>query len=546
VLIFVLVAMVSGYLALCDYELSQTQTDILTLAAKRHQPDLLSPDPVFGDERLWRFHTPSFQSILEMALVPTGYRHLPLPLIILVPLTTLVYLCGMYALLYRQCRSWSVSAFVAVLSMTVVYALGRSFWGVGSLNSIIPATLYRSVIPLIVLAYLRYEKQWRLVLVFGFIGLMGNLHLVTAMNLTLVLLAVLLVRTRFHPRCWPLVGACATAALVAASPYLGYFMALRAELEAAGRWPVEAATVVAALRLMEDRLLYPALLRQLLYWLGLVGVLLVPAAAVLARVERFRVRDLSVWVSFAVAALVVALGLQGLSQIVGTAMDQPPPIIDFVEASSLAMLPLYVLVAQALTNLFRLVRHHRALLRWGLAIFTALWMIPSENLRVARHWALAQATQFMDEADKPRSVLRNARQRQEWQEIEAIGDWAQDNSSERAIFITRNRSFRRLGRRAIVGGREDVKFLYYLAPWRLEPFVDTLERQAQLLRPPAGQADGEAIEAFARNLADQTPYNRADQWYVILEASYAPEASGWLESVESPAWGQRYRLYRLK
>ena len=96
----------------------------------------------------------------------------------------------MYALLYRQTRSWSLSAFVAVLSSAVTYTLGRSYWGIGSLASITPPTLVLAVVPLIVLSYLRYERQWRVLLVFAFIGVCGNLHLVTAANLTIVLLIV--------------------------------------------------------------------------------------------------------------------------------------------------------------------------------------------------------------------------------------------------------------------------------------------------------------------------------------------------------------------
>lgn len=542
-ILFAAVAAASGYLAMLDYRLSQTQVDISTAAIKRSQPSLFAQDPVYGPVAMWRFGSPAFQGLLEMSLAPTAYQDLSLPYRLMTPLAVLLYLSGMYALLYRQCRSWSIAAFVSILSMTIIYALGRSYWGLGSLGSITPAALYRATIPLILLTYLRLEHSWRVVLVFLFIGLAGNIHLATAGNLTLTLGLTMLARHKFRPRVWPRVLVCGLAATAGAMPYLGYYLALRHALPAEA---IDGQAVVAALNLIDNELLYPDILRAVLYWLLLVGVLLIPAAAVLSRMERFKVRDLSLWVAFGSAALLVALVFHGLSQLYGVLTAQPPPMIDFAEASCLALLPLYVLVAQALTDIFRLVRANRAVLRWCCAALMAAWMIPSDNLRVARHAALDLASTFMNEADKPRQIQRHHDRFRQWAELSAIAEWARQNTPEDATFMAEPGLFRMLSRRALAACEDDVKIMYYMAPWRLGEYLGLIEQQSALLNPPTGKADEEAILQFLSEHRRRQGPQDARQYYVVIETPYAPGTETGLEAIANPAWGTQYMLLKLK
>ncbi len=173
VLIFAGASAAAGYMATIDDRLSKTQIGIASVAVKRHEPELFADDPVFGESGRWRFHTPFLQSLLEVILLPTGYQDLTLPFRALTGVAVMIYLSGMYALLYRQTRSWSLSAFVAVLSSAVTYTLGRSYWGIGSLASITPPTLVLAVVPLIVLSYLRYERQWPVLPLVAFIIVCG-------------------------------------------------------------------------------------------------------------------------------------------------------------------------------------------------------------------------------------------------------------------------------------------------------------------------------------------------------------------------------------
>ena len=155
-MILLAVAGVYAYLAALDDRVSPTQTSIAAAALKEDDPSLFRHDPVYGPSGLWRVHTPVFQGLLKMALVPTGHRDAILPFRFMVPGITLLFLGGMYALLFRACRSWSVAVFVAAMSTRVTYTLGGATWGVGSLGSITPATLCLAVVPLLVLAMLRH------------------------------------------------------------------------------------------------------------------------------------------------------------------------------------------------------------------------------------------------------------------------------------------------------------------------------------------------------------------------------------------------------
>jgi len=545
-LIFVACAALAGDFAMLDERLSNTQVSIATVAVKRpNQDDLFKNDPVFGRSDLWRFHTPVYQALMEMVLVPTEYEDVTLPFRAMTGLVVLLYLGGMYVLLYRQCRSWSISALVAVLSTAVTYTLGRSFWGVGSLGSITPPTLVVAMTPLIVLSYLRYQNQWRVLLVFAFIGLCANLHMVTALNLALVLVIVYLGRRRFALSAWPMAIACALAALVLAFPYMWYYAHLRWLSVSTEDVRVSAAVVHEAFRLGNLAVLYPDMLKSLLYWVLLVLVLLIPAAAVLARVERFRVRDLGVWVWLACGAFFVSLVLHGASQLVGVLLDRPPPIIDFARASNLVMLPLYVLFAQALTNLFRLVRRGRGALRWGCAVFLAAWMLPSDNLRVGRHIVYEAATAFMEDEQKPLRVQQLARKRRRRAELAEIARWARWNTPADAMFLTDRAEFRMMSRRSILASSDDVKYYYYVTPWRLGAWMDRLVRQKAVLSAPAGTSDPHAAVKFVADLRAED-FEAVTEWYVILNAANAPETPEQMQPVTGGSWGVHYRLYRIR
>jgi len=363
---------------------------------------------------------------------------------------------------------------------------------------------------------------------------------------TIVLLIAYVARQRFAPRCLPMAIGCGLCALVAALPFAGYYLGIRAMLSRLDPEPVTE-TVREAFRIGKLTVLYPELLKSFLHWRMLAAalVLIVPAAAVIGRLERFKTQHVSLWLWLAAGSLFAALGLHGASQLLGCALDTAPPVIDFLRASSLLLLPLYVLLGQAITNLFRLLHGHRRLVRWACAALMAGWMIPSDNFRVARHAVAELATAFMDEADKPAYVLRHVEQRQRRRELEAIARWAAGRDG--AIFLTDLAEFRMLARRPVVAGPNDARYFYYLTPGRLGEWMGRFRRQQELLHPSAGRADGEALTQFVSELIRADPsMGGIAEWYVILRTPVAPEKPGPLQPVQGEAWGRHFRAYRIR
>jgi len=606
VIILASASALAGYLAVYDNDLSNPQINIAAAALKRHDPSLFPHDPIFGQgprqttgpaagqrpQGLWLFHTPAYQSILELALVPTGYRDLLIGFRIGAAVQTMLFLCGMYALLFWQTRSWSVSVFTAVLAARLIETPGGGVWGSGALSSVTPAGLCIATWPLIVLAFARHSgakpgggptAPWRLVLVFVVVGLLGNFHLVTAMNMTLVLLITYVIRQRFSPRCLPTAAAAGAAALLGALPYVWYYFSLRTQMSA-GHEPPPTSTVIQAVRIGGLSVFYPELLKSLLDWRVLAGVIVlgIPAAAVLVKVERYITQNVRLWIGLIVGSVLVAMALHGASQLYGKLTDQAPPVIDFVEAAALLMLPLYVLLGQAITNLFRLVRTHRSLMRWALAGLLGLWMVPSDNLRVAR-WKLEElGTSFLSDDYKPDSVFRHRELRAERLELEAIAQYAGRQSD--AIFITDHAEFRILARKPILAGPDDVRYLYYLAPWRLGQWLKDYDKdyktgdENRTRRPAAttehagslgqeeilaGTPDGRTVLKFVHETIRNRPdLANVEKWYIIFRPSAAPTDPGPLKLVEPqgpdsaeaaastqpaqpPQWGKYYRLYQI-
>lgn len=568
VIILAGVAALYGYLASQDDRMSPTQVNIACAAIKRQRTETaFRGDPVYGAGDLWRFHTPAYQGLLELTLVPTDYQDVRLPFRAMSGILSMVFLCGMYALLYSQCRSWSVSTFVAVLSSRIVSTAGGGVWGIGSLESITPAGMVLAVAPLVVSAFLRYSReadanssngQWRLMLVFGAIGLLGNLQLVSAMNLALVLLLAYLAQRRFSPRALAVAGGCAACAILGALPYLGYYVGLRGRLDQWHPW-VSAESITAALRTGRLALLYPEVLKELVDWHMLVGaaVLGIPAASVLVKLERFRATNRYFWGWVLAAAVVVAFVLHAASQASTLVFRSAPPVIDFLQASCLVLLPLYVLLAQELTNLFRLGRDHPKLLRWGCVVLAVVWMLPSDNLRVGRYWAAETALSSLSRRKQDeQSLLQYVSQLSAYverhrervdrdAELAAIASYAR--SRDGSIYLTDQGEFRMLSSRPIVAAPEDVRYYYYLCPGRLGQWMDRFSRQDKLLHPSAGPAEPATIAAFAEELASATSTEKPpEEWYVILGAPESPEPPGALKPIQAGPWGKYWKLYRIR
>jgi hypothetical protein len=548
VVIFLFVAGWSGWWAFTEHRLSESQLAFAAAAARRHDPTLLRYDSAFGklhgQGRLYELPTPVFLALLDAVLIPSGYQDLTLPFRVLAGPMVFLYLCGMYALLWRQTHSSTISAFVAVLSVTVLETFGDWFWGIGPLETISPQGLVIACSPLVLMSYLRNSHRLHVGLTFAFLGLLGNIHLVSASNLALVLLLTHLFRNRFSRGALLQAGLSIALFTLGTLPYLMYFLSLRSQLAAAAETTgISAHAVLDALRLADLDVMYPELRNSLLRWVLYVAALAIPSAVVLWRFEQYPSRNLDLWVGLILGGVLVALGLHGLSQWIGRLWGSATPYVDFIQASAWVMLGLYGLAAQALTKLFRLARRSGWLVRWALAAILVAWILPSDNLRLFRHVLYDWGTAFLADENKPLRVQEIHDQRHKDTELLAVADWAGLNTDPRSLFITDQIDIRARARRSLYVCREDFRLFYYLTPWVLDEWSRKVMTQYAWLNPPFNASElAVALDA----LAGSDDYADATEWYLIVPRRPGDELAGLFQEVVHEDWGKYWRVLRYQ
>ena len=547
IVVLVAVAALYGAQAVIDPSLGDEQTTLATAAVSASDGGLFPADPLFGLKEGPVFSpSPAFVGGLRLALPLAGGDPVRLLRLLVGPLV-LLYLLGMYALLLVQCRSWSVAAFVAVLSTVVIDSLGGTPWGIGPLASAAPAGLAIAATPWLVLGLLdvleRPSARWRLAAIFLLVGVLGYFDLGWMINLALVLAATYLVRRRFAGMdCFATAACLLLTAAVALPPLVqGFSTRLRHPADAAG---VQA--VCQFLREGHGATLFPQAFRALPDWLIWAVPLAIPTAITLSQVDRFRVPLLGFWGVFAASAAGVSLVLQPISQAVGAALGTVPPVIGFVRAWSLLMVPLYALFAQALIGLFRLMAGHHGLMQTACALAAVAWLLPSDNLAPARHLAYKGVSVLLREEYQPRPLRRLEESARRRAELESIGRWAAANTPTDAVFLTDQSRFRLLSHRAIVAGDVDGSYLRCARPGQLLEWRQRLTQQAHLLRPAGGKADPAALGQFVTELSSRPSFALGGAWYAVLPAAVGPEGSAILTEVANEAWGRFYRLYRVK
>lgn len=544
ILIFLAVAGSYGVMAFHETRLTDRQVLVATSALKDHDPSLFAYDNTFGPGGKWRLDSPMLLGLMKLALVPSGYADPALPFRMMTGVVALIYMLGMYWLLWEQTRSWSVAAYMAVVSTATVDLISRLPWGFGALEATEPGMMCLALLPLVMLAYLRYERRWQIVLVFGSIGLMANIDLSTALNILAVLWPVYLLRGRCHWRVLVLGGAGLLLAATMAAPYVAYLLALRVSMglpEAGSSY--EAA--LEALAISGDKVFYPALLGRLVNVGLMAGIVAfgIPGVLVLTGLERYRLRNRSLWGWMLLMSLVAAFGLTGVSQLIGKTGSDAPPLTCFFDAMRLLVLPLVVLLAQGLTNLFRL-RRYRQALRWiCLAVFI-VWVVPSPNLRPARHALLSAAAQFTTVEERPASVLRHRREAQQHAELARLAAWLNANASLNAVVLADDIDFRLLSRRSTYVCHGDVRYEYVLMPQGLPDWLNSLSLQASALSP-AGLGDPHAIESLVASLAQQERFAGVEEWYVLLGGRATFDVPCALVKIRPDMRWQWHQLYRV-
>lgn len=532
------VVALSAFLSGHDGTLTGEQNNLLAELYKSRDPGLYPTDGLFANSAYpdaWRLNLPAWNNLLYSAVQVAGADEPAGGFRLLGAAALSLFLLGMYMLIYRQTHSTSSATLGAIISMAVFFT-SRPFWGMGPLFTVTPATVYLAVVPLIVLAFMRSIRRERAAWVCLAAGLAGNIHLWSAVNLVLVLVLTLLVVGRFRAKTWLMAFVCLAAAAIGAAPAIWHYAAMPAP---AGQTPATYATAWEAMRASGQNLLFPNALEDLLRALPLVGVLMIPTAVVLIRAGRFRVLQFGGWVVMLGAVLFVALGLHGLMQLIAWKRDTLPPL-GFYEALRLAMLPMYILFAQAMVHLLRLAQTHRPAVRAGLIAFVVVFMGTSYNTRQVRYWAQDIIADWSGQ-ERP----GNRRYGDDW-ESAVIGRWLHGSgrAAGNALVFTWEPEARSFGRRSMWCGQDDMRYYYYLAPGQLQQWADNVTEQRRLLRPPDRKAaDAQQVVRFVDWYWAQRP-GPAAETFLVFPANSAPPADPRLQLVEVKGAGNYWKLYR--
>ncbi len=533
-------------LTFVDAQVSDDQATMLAEALKQEDLSRYPHDEVLGPSgpgAPWRLRLPAWRWLLTSAIRLAGRTDPVNALRLLGTVTLAAYLLSMYVLLYRQTHSTSVATFVTIIS-TAIFSVKRPYWGIGPIFAVTPATTYLAFTPLLVYGLLRWQGRWRIVLVFFLVGAAANIDFVLGVNLAVVLLVALLALGRFGPRTWIIVVLSAMAATAGAAPAIWhYWRTLRA---AEGFLPaLTTADLAGYLQLAGLNLLYPGLLVEALRWLPIACGLAVPTAIILSRADRYHVENLSGWIAVLASALLVAFGLHGLMQLVGWWLGTAPPTLELFNSLRLAMLPLYALFAQAMIQILRVVaRKNRVWVRAALAMFAVVYLGSSFNTLPLRHMVTDGIAALAGEG-------RQTQRRPDRKEMRSLARWAsrETNTPPDAMFVAPSFAgeIRMTAQRAVMCSPADLRQLYYLAPSRLAPWAGLLRDQRRLLSPPdRPKADAGQIVRFVEQYWDSRS-GRTAPTYLIIEARFAPEASGRLEEIVPPGgvWGRYWRLFRV-
>jgi hypothetical protein len=541
-----LLAMAVGNTVFTFYQddVSDEQANLLAEALKRQDAGLFAHDPVFGPAEAgapWRTADPAWSATFG------ALTRLPLsdpfdPFRILGGAMLACYLLGMYALAYRQGRSTSVAILVAFLS-TAVFWHRRAGWGIGPIFTFTPTALYMSLTPLLALGFMHLRQRGWVVAVFFAAGALGNFHLASAVNLVVVLAVVVLGLGRLSRRSAAVAAAGVTAGIVGAAPAI-YLAWAEASAAGAGMAALSMDQVYNALAVAPVNVLYPGVLIEALRMLPVAAFLALPSAVILFRGGRYGARDLGAWLWLLGAAALVALAVHGLAQVAAWwVWRSAPPMVSFFDAINLALLPLYVLLGQALVHYYRLSQAHRVMAMTCLAVLATAYFAASYNMMPTRNLVRA----CLAKLDKPAKLTDRQMRAASDRALRELGQWAGAHTEPDAVFITPEAEFRVWARRGLLCSPADLGYIYRRAPGVLPSWSACVTAQANALGPKSGRCDVADVVAFAE--AHWADVGRAPL-YVVISTDFAPAPGGKLAEVAppagTPAWDRNYwRLFRL-
>lgn len=215
--LFLVLAGLAWWANTLELHVPSDHVNIATMVLKDQHPELFRGDLGFDDDATFRFYTPVYRWLMAKLAGWTGsLLTAPQPL---TPLLVFIFLAGSYWLFHRLTGSVLASLLVAVFSLPQWKAIYDS-WGLDVPMNMLPRSMFTASAPWLALGLIQARQRLGLqAILFFIVGLLANLHPVSAFGFAQILLFVVLWEGRFRPRAFLRAG---VLGLVAAVPTIWF------------------------------------------------------------------------------------------------------------------------------------------------------------------------------------------------------------------------------------------------------------------------------------------------------------------------------------
>jgi hypothetical protein len=460
-------ALSGGLMLVGDADLRSDQNAYDLLVAKKLAPELFARDALYRhDPDL--LHVPWFLEVhaalarrlggdVERALGWLGW------------LIGAVFVAGHYVFFRAVAGRPAPAALATLGAVTLRNALGGEVWGLDGISSAATRTILAGLTPPLLLLFLRWRAGPWLPAYWGLLGLLFNVHPVSAYHLAQVTAVAHVWQERFRRRALAQVALGVALFVVGALPYAVPFFTGRE----GGGAPAE---VRAALDYRFPYLFYPIALNALL---SVAFHMAVPLAAWLWwRRRREPNAVLTPLAPVLGAALVLGFGGTAAIQALGAWLDRP--YVDIQELRVLRLLYPILLGGLALTYA-RLLAKPSGRVRFAVAALVLASLVPpGEVMHAVSHDTRAQVKHALGMGPPPvaAAAADPAPRRALWA-------WAAGATPPSALFFTDDFEFRLRTRRSITGSFKDGAFMFLAGSGPLAQWY-ALDRERTACRAAGG------------------------------------------------------------
>jgi hypothetical protein len=421
------------------------QQEINVIVEKRLDPSILQRDALYGTPAIY-LYTPSF-IWLQATVAHWRGRDPVAALYALVWPVGVIFLLGHYVLFRSVAGSPVAAALGAVSALTIRNSLSGDYWGFDGLRSVQPRTLVAAVVPLLLLLFLRWRRHAAFPVYFLCLGLLSNLHPVSALHLAQVTAGGHILLQRFRWRAIRHVAVGVLLFVLGASPLLFLVHGGRDNVTD----PTALSEVRAGIEYRFPYALFP-ISPEALISVGIQGALLFGVVCWLVRC-RDTGEDLQILLLLALIAVVLGVVGTAIVQAIGRLSDRPYVDILQLRATKLAYPGLLAALAVAYAHL--LARRSRPAIG-ALALLLLLSLVPPTSLIHASPALRVSAKRLLGMVVPVTSTFPPVDVGTE----QRLWDWVASATAADALFFTDLDDLRFRGRRSITGTFKDGGWLF--------------------------------------------------------------------------------------